>query len=152
MINVDTRVAELVLQYKTLKSKWERWLESGDIIDISSFARGISRYPRVAVTKELFDRLFPFAEEAVKDIHVKERIEEMFKKFHQAVAFSKGSYAAFDIDLETTVKKKHSPDEVETFKHGKKKTTTLALYGGRIVDDKGFSALLFGLADSESAR
>lgn len=147
MTSPDINITNVVKQFRDSRRRWEEGLESGAIVEITTFTKKFDVKIRCAMTKELFNKVFPYAEEASEDILFEERLEKMFSMMGVHAKFSPIQYCEFDLEMETNIKVVHAHDEIETFKSGRKIDTKVSIFAGRIVDDKGKQAIIFGLLE-----
>jgi hypothetical protein len=117
-------------------------LELGVIIECTATAKKAGITIPVAMTKHLWNELYPHAEDAAKGVTFEEVLWDIFKLYKKEVVSNKKAkgYMEFAILAKTHVKKYHSPDKIETFSNGESRTKRVEIMVTFLPDN----SLLFG--------
>jgi hypothetical protein len=125
------------------KLRWQIAVEEAMIVPFKKASKYYGLACKVGLTKELFDELYPYAEEANVNIEFMDRFDDIIKEFKRAARWSKCDFCEFDIEVPTTIKEKFNVIDISTWRRKRDKTVTIFATG--IPDERGAMALVFGL-------
>jgi hypothetical protein len=122
-------------------------IEEGEIIDTSIAAKKVGIQCKVAVTKNFFKHLYPYAEDATKGRTWEEILEDVFKVFKKEFGRSHTKHGEFAILAKTYVKEVHAHDKVTTFSDGKARDKRIVISVAFMPDETLQPSMIFAIKE-----
>lgn len=142
---VDTVYSQLIDLEK--RDRRNTLIEDGAIIDATDAAKRVGILCKVAVTRNFFKHLYPYAEDATKGRTWEEILEDVFKVFKKELGYSDISGGEFAILAKTYVREVHGPDKVTTFTDGKARDKRVVISASWMPDEHLRPSLVFAVKE-----
>lgn len=142
---MDTLISGVFTQSDLNKMKWETAVENILLIPVKKAARKFGFTCNVALTKRLFEEIYPYAEDANKDVYFMDRMEDLAAGLKRGMWFATGEHLEFDISVPTVISEVIDHDTVRTRR--RKADKKLTVFATSMPDGHNKPAVVFGLKE-----